>query len=519
MLKPDYYTPPTEIDLLVFEKLIPADHYLRQVKSVIDFEPIREQVQDCYSPNLGRGAEDPVVMMKLRFLQYHYRLSYREMIAQAQVNVAFRFFLDLSLDSKLPTYSLFWHFTTRVGVDRFQALFDEVLAQARAQGLVKDRLRLKDATHIIANIAVPSTLGLVAHCRDQLLEAATPFGPDHVAQETLRAEQIRNVTSDLKDEDRLLHRVVHLQSIVVWADGLQHQLGAPQAEDVQRQRFDQALAIAHKVLQDQDDPEAKDRLLSPVDPDARTGFHQGYYDGYLVDVSMDADSELITGVNVLPANGDEAADALVLIETEEKTFGNDIEALSMDAIGFQGKVLQALGDPEGVGLEVFVPPREWASKHQGYFSTQDFTTDEAGSTLTCPAGQTTHARYLNEKESSYRFEFKRTTCADCPLQAACLPQLPQKKGRSVNINIYQDVYDQAWERSKTEAYAKVRQEHPHIERKLADLVGNHGGRRARYRGREKTRIQYLLAATACNIKRIVKLLTDPVSTGVPECAT
>jgi ABC-type multidrug transport system fused ATPase/permease subunit len=37
-------------------------------------------------------------------------------------------------------------------------VFDAVVSRARRQGLVKDRRQLKDATHIIANIAIPSTI-------------------------------------------------------------------------------------------------------------------------------------------------------------------------------------------------------------------------------------------------------------------------------------------------------------------------------------------------------------------------
>src|SRR5688572_10430697 len=98
MLKAKYYTEPSEIDKVVFEKLVPATHYLRQVKAVIDFEPLRELIKDCYSSNMGRSAEDPIMMLKLEFLQFHYNLSDREVIAQAGVNVAFRYFLDLSLE-------------------------------------------------------------------------------------------------------------------------------------------------------------------------------------------------------------------------------------------------------------------------------------------------------------------------------------------------------------------------------------------------------------------------------------
>ncbi len=59
------------------------------------------------------------------------------------------------------------------------------------------------------------------------------------------------------------------------------------------------------------------------------------------------------------------------------------------------------------------------------------------------------------------------------------------------------------------AYREVRQQHPHIERKLAELVQRHEARRVRYRGRLRARIQYLLTALVVNIKRIVHLM-DPV---------
>lgn len=174
MLKESYYTAPTEIDQLVFAKLVPPDHYLRRVKQCIDFERFRDLVTDCYSPAMGRTAEDPVRMLKLEFLPFHYQLSDREVMAAAQVNIAFRFFLDLALESRLPVPSVLSQFRTRLGVERHQALFDQLVTQAREQGLIRDRLRLKDATHILANIAVPSTLGLVAQTRQRLLAAARP---------------------------------------------------------------------------------------------------------------------------------------------------------------------------------------------------------------------------------------------------------------------------------------------------------------------------------------------------------
>jgi transposase len=125
MLKEHYYTEPTEIDPLIFEQLVPPDHYLRRVKQCLDFARFLDLVKDCYSPAMGRTAEDPVRMLKLEFPQCHYQLSDREVIAAAQVHVAFRCLLDLSLESPVPVPSLLAQFRTRLGVERHQALLDQ----------------------------------------------------------------------------------------------------------------------------------------------------------------------------------------------------------------------------------------------------------------------------------------------------------------------------------------------------------------------------------------------------------
>ncbi len=92
--------------------------------------------------------------------------------------------------------------------------------------------------------------------------------------------------------------------------------------------------LAAKILDNCNHPGQGDRVRSVVDPEVRTGKHQEYYDGYMVDIMIDADSELITMLDVLPANGAEAANAVELIRREERVHGNDIESLSIDGIGF-----------------------------------------------------------------------------------------------------------------------------------------------------------------------------------------
>jgi transposase len=506
MLRPWEHEPPSDLDQQVFEALVPADHYLRRVKAALDFELLRPILAECYPSSTGRPAVEPMLLLKLEFLEYHYNLSDREVIAQARVNVAFRLFLDLSLHSGLPHHTLLTYFRERLGVDQHRRVFDAVVAQARRQGLVKDRLRLKDATHIIANIAIPSTIQLLAQTREQVLAAAAPQWSEWVAEQRQRAAELHVTTESLPDAERLLQRVSHLRQIVA---ELEQRLDVQQAkaEGQEAERLCQALQLAHLVLADREERkkgDKVDKVVSIHDPEARTAKHGDWYDGYLLDVTADADSEIITALNVLPGNSDEGADAAKLIAQEEQAHANDVQTLSMDGAGFQGKVLRELTDPQGLSLEVITPPSP--ERELGVFRPQAFTLDAQGEELTCPNGQKTRRRTYSPRENGWRFRFSTKQCRGCPLRAQCLLK-PGKRGPRVVVkNDYEEEYRRARAKAQTPEYARVRKEHPKIERKLGEMVRWHRARRARYCGRAKVLVQGLLTAVAVNVKRIAHLL-------------
>ena len=244
--------------------------------------------------------------------------------------------------------------------------------------MVKDRLRLKDASHVIANIAVPTTLGLVAQIRDQLLAAAQPFDELRVQGERVNVELLRETTAGQNNEQRLVARVTHLREILMWVD----ELAPPPAADEHAawQALVQKRHLAHKILDDREHPEAGGRTLSIVDFEAGCGKHGKWYDGYMIDVTLDPDSRLFMELNLLSPGGDEAGDAITLIRQEEETHGNDVEALSIDGAGFNGPVLRELEDPNGLAVNTIVPPpKEPASET---FTADDFVPDaETGLSL------------------------------------------------------------------------------------------------------------------------------------------
>jgi transposase len=493
-------------DQVLFEALVPADHYLRRVLAVIDFERFREEVARCYSANQGRPAIEPVLLLKLEFLEYQYNLSDRQVVDQARYNMAFRYFLGLSLHSSLPHHTLLTVFRERLGVERHQKLFEAIVAQAREHGLVKDRLRLKDATHVIANIAIPSAVRLLADTRRQLLAAMRPYAAERVAQEEARAASIHTTTADLSGPERLLQRVTHLRSLVAWVECLVDGGSPTGVDDSAWWSLTEALTLAHKVLADRE-PKATGQLVSMQDRDARKGDHHGPYVGYLLDVAMDADSNIITALNVLPASGNEVKDATTLIQQEEQAHGNDVQALSIDAIGFRGEQLREWTAPQGLHLEVFVPPR--AETTPAGFTVDQFTLDPTGQTMTCPAGQTSQHRVRNRHDTGWTFRFGRKLCAACPLLGQCMAELPRTIGRQVSTNDYAEEYAAARAKAATPEYKEVRKQHWRVERKLSEMVRWHRGRRARYRGRGRVLIQALLTGLVVNVKCLVRCLLAP----------
>lgn len=500
----------SEGDEQVYRQVVPADHFLRKVAEVVDWDGFREKLAHYYSGDKGRPGEDIPLMLKLSYLCYQHNLSDRQVIDRAKTDLAFRWFLRVPLSWALPDSSSLCNFRGRLGVKGFKKVFQEVVQAAREHGVVKDRLRIKDATHVIGNLAVPTALALVAQIRDKLLSVAEPFAPQLVEGERVNLEMLREATKEQKPAEKLVTRVAHLREMLVWAD----EVSPPVDAHTNRawQAFLAQRDLAHKILEDQEHPDNGDRTISTTDPDARCGRHGSFFDGYLTDITMDSDSEIITAVNVLPAGGDEAADAVVLIKQEEEAHGNDVQALSIDGVGFNGPVLRELQHSDGLNVDTYVPvPQE---SETGLFTPHDFQEDKERGVVTCPAGQTSATHFYDAKKKTTKYRFAPNVCRACPLLNKCMKQLPNQYGRTVGKSDYQVEHQRAREKATTVQYTEVRREHPKIERKLGEVMNRHGGRHARYRGQWKVLIQELLACMATNLKRLVRLVYAPaVSAG------
>jgi transposase len=491
-------------DLEFYEHLLPPEHPLDDALRLIPWESFTPLLESYYSPGVGQPAIPPLLFLKLEFLRYFHRLSDREVISRAVTDAAFRWFLQIPVACTLPHPTSLVYFRGRLGVEGFNKIFDQLVTLARQAGLIRDRLRLKDASHVIANIAVPSTRMLLAQLRERMLDEVRKIDSIVATGFEIELDLIRKQTVNEEGDIQLQRRVELLQQILAF---LQSQPTPADSDSdpvwLQRKRI---CDLASKILDDTAHPGNGDRILSLVDPDARRGRHGQWYDGYSIDISMDADSNLITAVDVLVAGGDEAKSAVNLIKSEHEAQGNQVENLSIDGVGFNGPMLRELESPEGLNVKVFTPTREAGSKE--LVSVHEFPLSGDGKSVTCPAGQRSSTYQRDAKRHRTYFQFRRDTCVGCALLAKCKPTLGDGVygGRGVTKNDYEAEHERARARTKTEAYAAVRREHPAIERKLNEVMNQQGARHAKYWGKQKTTAQALMTCFTVNVKRIGKLL-------------
>jgi len=144
----------SSMELVIIDQLVPEGHLLRKIDKHINFNFIYDLVEDKYCLNNGRPSIDPVMLFKMLFIGYLYGIrSERRLIEEIKVNVAYRWFLQLSLTDKVPDASTLSQNRRRrfTGTDIYEQIFNTILVQAIEMDMVKGKILYTDSTHLKAS--------------------------------------------------------------------------------------------------------------------------------------------------------------------------------------------------------------------------------------------------------------------------------------------------------------------------------------------------------------------------------
>ena len=136
------------------DKVVPADHLVRQIDGVLDLDWVHKELAPYYS-HTGRPSIDPVLMIRMLIVGYVFAIrSERQLCSEVQVNLAYRWFCKLGIEDGIPDHSVF----SRARHERFRQsdalrrVFENVVAKCIAAGLVGGEGFSIDASLIRADV-------------------------------------------------------------------------------------------------------------------------------------------------------------------------------------------------------------------------------------------------------------------------------------------------------------------------------------------------------------------------------
>jgi transposase len=253
--------------------------------------------------------------------------------------------------------------------------------------------------------------------------------------------------------------------------------------------------------------EVTPKFISPSDPAARwTGAHGGQaFFGYSTNYLIDVDNAVIVDV-----------EATTAIRQAEVLAAKRMIERSMQRLDlYPAKVIgdSAYGSAEMLGwlvyehgIEPHVTVFDKSARKDGTFSREDFTYDHAGDVYYCPGGKmlTTTGSLLDG--TTLRYRASKYDCQACRLKSRCCPKEP---ARYVPRSIHEGARDMARHIARSWEGRVSRRLRKKIEMLFAHLKRILKLDRLRLRGPNGARDEFLLAATAQNLRKLAKLVPVP----------
>ncbi len=432
------------------EDHVPASHLLRGINQFFDLADLRAYLAPFYS-HTGRPSIDPELMIRMLIVGYCFGIrSERRLCEEVHLNLAYRWFCRLGIEDAVPEHSTFSknrHGRFRES-DAFRHVFETVLKRCMSEGLVGGEGFAIDASVVKADAT--------------------------------RARAIPGAAID--------HRA----------------LGPVQATRAVREYLEGIEADGR--------PETMRKNISVTDPAAEWTCAPGgpaffaYSTNYLIDVRLG----VIVDVEATSAHRTKEVDATrTMIDRVEKRFAIKPTRLIGDmAYGAADLLGWMVNDKE---IEPHVPLWDKTQRTDDTLSSSEFQWNEQRNEYRCPQGRPLrsnwrpfkNARTHITKADSIIYRSSQLDCANCPMKVRCCPNTPIRK---IARSIHEPARDVARAVAKTRLYKQSRKDRKKVEMLFAHLKRIMKLDRLRLRGPSGAHDEFLLAATAQNLRRMAKRL-------------
>ncbi|QPJ61640.1 MAG: IS1182 family transposase [Candidatus Nitronauta litoralis] len=500
----------------VCDRIIPEDSFYRRFKEKINPLIKDKMFASMYCLDNGRPPISPALLAKATILQFHRNLSDREMERACAFDIEIKFALGLRLDERPFDHSSLGDFRKRLlEHEKEKEVFDKLLDKLVKEGLIgRNEIQRIDATHVIADIALPTMTVLV---KKGVRNVLIPLKKKHPKlyqslgkKITVEEYDHRKVDHEVDGrldfaakEKKLVEVVTDARTVLRKAESVKGDKNLSKSVEMLKR-----ILREHITEDENNQPKEKvrkekpaDLLVSPVDPDARFGAKSKTkkFHGYKANITETVNSRFITSVQATPGNKRDGSVTVQSIE-EQKPHRLKPEKLIGDTAYSDGGYRKALKEH---GTELVAPLRIMNNITRAVYPKSMFDYDAKKNTLTCPAGVTIKQSFHDYQKDVRMFHFPLTKCGPCEHLSKCTKA--KEKRRVVGIGpAHQELRD-AEVYNKTDQFKEDMKLRQAIEGKLSEMKRYHGLTRARYRGLNKMKLQCYFTAVAVNIKRWIKL--------------
>ena len=449
-----------KLHMVTIEDLMPQEHFLRKLEAALDLSFVYEETSPLYSRKYGRPPIDPVVLVKYLLVGFLYGIpSERQIEQRVQTDVALRWYLGLDLFDRVPDHSTISQLRRRKPSFRkvFRRLFEEVVRQCVAAGLVSGRLAVTDSTHVKANASQAS---------EELVEMPEEAG---VYWERL----------DAYEEEGL--------------------------EELERRTGKRRKKRTKQIKRDN---RRSKKRVSRTDPESghmkRPGKPEGPH--YLSHQTLDGDYGIITGLTVTPGDVYDSVPYLDQLEHIHQSV-IPIQAAAADSAYDFPLAHRVL---EEHGIDFYVRPQAVYDRTQVEFKRDAFRYDQEKDRYICPNGKTLRAKRLYRSDSGLFWEYwaEREDCRACPLREKCVSANDRQGARKLSDSYFKPSVQRHLSRWKEPDYKQaLKQRQIWCEGTFAIQKRCHNLTRVLRRGLEAAEDHCLLSATALNLRRMIWAIT------------
>lgn len=465
----------------LYDIIVSKEHILRKIKEEIDFSFVNPMLKSSYCERFGRPATEPEVMFKILFLKKLYDLSDEALIESIKVNMAYKYFLDMSPEDGTVDSSLLTKFRkTRITEDILEDMLKETITQAITKGLIRSTAIIVDSTHSHARYKHQSPTEILRKLTKELRMEL--YRTDYELTEKLPEKP--SPFAELNEEIEYAKKLVESVSTGITNHG------SAKAKDL--------LSKATELIQN----EKVRQLQSIADEEARTG-HKSADDrffGYKNHIAM-TEERIITGIEITDGSADDGKQLASLVQ-KSKDNGIAVSEVIGDAAYSHKKNLEYA---ENNGIKLIAPlhptiSNEHAKDRKGFIFNKD------ANTYSCPAGHLAISCYKTngKKEGNMvlTYNFSKVTCKKCPLQDNCKIS---KKTRTFSVTLAKDIHKKQLEFQNSDYYKQRYRQRYKIEAKNSEAKRYHGLGQADSKGKFAMSLQSHFTAFVLNVKRILKL--------------